>query len=209
MATRRYIADQVLFRLDASSPEVSQSVQLEDVYAAISQWVNDKFKFRHLSETLSSGESIPEGSSLATYSDVAVVSDGDTASVTLPVMPISLPRNLGVYNVSGGGYNFIPLQRGQLAMLGADFLLNTLFGQVAYEVVGKKIKFSKNIKLLGINTVDLDLMVFDMSIYNDTDALPIPSDMESSLVNDLYKMFAPIQPMPSVVSNFPQPMQNK
>lgn len=207
--TKRYLADQILFKLDASSPEVSQPVQLEDVYAAIGQWVNDKFKFRHLSETLSSGESIPENSSLATYSDIAVVSDGDTASITLPVMPISLPRNLGVYNISGGGYNFIPLQRGQLAMLGADFLLNTLFGQICYEQIGKKIKFSKNIKLLGINTVDLDLMVFDVSGYSESDQLPVPSDMESSLVNDIYKMFAPIQPMPSVVSNFPQPMQNK
>jgi len=207
--TRRYIADQVLFRLDGSSPEVSQSVQLEDVYAAIGQWVNSKFKLRHLSDTLSSGESLPEGCALATYSDVAVSTDGDVASVTLPVMPIALPRNLGVYNVSGGGYNFIPLQRGQIAMLGAEFMLNTLFGQVAYETVGKKIKFSKNIKLLGINTVDLDLMVFDMSLYNDTDALPIPSDMEFELVDTLYKMFAPVQAMPSVVSNFPQTMQSK
>lgn len=207
--TKRYLADQILFKLDASSPEVSQPVQLEDVYAAIGQWVNSRFKLRHLSETLSSGESLPEGSALATYSDIAVVSDGDTASAILPVMPISLPRNLGVYNVVGGNYTFLPIQRGQIQMLGAEFMLNVLFGQVAYEVIGKKIKFSKNIKLLGINTVDIDLMVFDVSGYSETDQLPIPSDMESDLVGDIYKMFAPIQPMPSVVSNFPQSMQNK
>ena len=152
---------------------------------------------------------MPEGSALATYSDIAVVSDGYTASAILPVMPIALPRNLGVYNVVGGNYTFLPIQRGQIQMLGAEFMLNVLFGQVAYEVIGKKIKFSKNIKLLGINTVDIDLMVFDVSGYSETDQLPIPSDMEADLVGDIYKMFAPIQPMPSVVSNFPQSMQNK
>jgi hypothetical protein len=200
--TRRYIADQVLFRLDGSSPEVSQSVQLEDVYAAIGQWVNSKFKLRHLSDTLSSGESIPEGASLATYSDVAVSTDGDVASVTLPVMPIALPRNLGVYNVSGGGYNFIPLQRGQIQILGAEFMLNTLFGQVAYETVGKKIKFSKNIKLLGINTVDLDLMVFDMSLYNDTDPLPIPAGTEDEIIEKVMAKFINITPESGIVDNY-------
>lgn len=207
--TKRYLADQILFKLDASSPEVSQPVQLEDVYAAIGQWVNSTFKTKHYSETLSSGELIPNGATLATYSGVTVSTDGDVASVVLPVMPIALPRNLGVYNVSGGGYNFIPLQRGQLAILGAEFMLNTMFAQICYEIIGKKIKFSKNIKLLGINTVDLDLMVLDMSLYGDNDQLPIPSDMEFELVDTLYKMFSPVQAMPSVVSNFPQAIQNK
>jgi hypothetical protein len=202
--TKRLLSDQLLFKLDGSFPEVSMAVQKQDVWKAIEQWINSKFKLKHFQETLPTGETIPEGASLATYTGIAVTSSGDKSVCTLPVMPISLPRNMGVYDINdGNGYSFIPLQKGQINLLGQEFLANTLLGQICYEIAGMNVTFSQDITLLKMDTVNMDLMVFDMSKYSETDILPLPSDMEQQLLDDLYKMFAPIQPEPATVSNYP------
>ena len=209
MTTKRLLADQLLIKLDGGFPDIASKVLKEDLFLAIEQWINAKFKLKHFSETLASGESIPEGVSLATYTAIPLDTVNDKSIATLPIVPISLPRNLGVYDVNdGNGYSFIPLQRGQIQILGADFMLNTLLGQVCYDVVGKQIRFSQNIKLLGIDTVDMDLMVFDMDLYSETDPLPLPKDMEAQLVDDLYKSYVPVQSQPSLVSNYPIPNNN-
>ena len=88
-------------------------------------------------------------------------------------------------------------------MLGQEFLANTLLGQICYEIAGRNVTFSQDITLLKMDTVNMDLMVFDMSKYSETDILPLPSDMEQQLLDDLYKMFAPIQAEPATVSNYP------
>lgn len=207
--TKRLISDQLLTLLDGGFPDVAASVQKQDIWVAIEQWINAKFKVRHFSETLASGETIPDNAAIATYEGVAVTSIGDKSKCTLPIMPVSLPRTLGVYQITDGkGYSFIPLQRGQIAILGADFMLNTLFGQICYEQNGLTVTFSQDIKLLGMDTVDIDLVVFDMTQYSETDILPIPSDMVNDLVNDLFKMYVPVQPQPSLVNNYPL-TQNK
>ena len=203
---KRFLADQILIKLDGGFPDVAAKTQKEDVFAAIEQWINAKFKLKHFQETLASGESIPEGASLATYTGIAVTNEGQKSVCTLPVMPISLPRNLGVYDINdGNGYSFIPLQRGQIGLLGAEFMTNTLLGQICYDVVGSKINFSQDIKVLGIDTVDMDLMVFDMSLYSETDNLPLPKDMEQQLIDDIYKSFAPVISQPAIDNNYPLP----
>jgi len=202
--TKRFLADQILIRLTGGFPDVSEPVQKEDIFAAIEQWINSKFKLKHFQETLSSGETIPEGASIATYTNIPVVSGSTCATATLPIMPISLPRNLGVFDINDGkGYSFIPVQRGQIAMLGNDFIMDTLLGQVVYEVGNKQVKFSADITAFGKNTVNMDLMVFDISLYGETDTLPLPKDMEAQLVDDLYKMFSPITPEAAVDNNYP------
>jgi hypothetical protein len=113
---------------------------------------------------------------------------------------------MGVFDINdGNGYSFIPVQRGQIAMLGAEFMLNTLLGQVVYEVAGRTIKFSHDIKLMGKDTIDMDLMVFDMSLYGETDILPLPKDMEQQLIDDIYKSFAPVVSEPAIENNYPLP----
>ena len=202
--TKRFISDQVLLRLTGGFPDVAVAVEKFDIFPAIEQWINAKFKLKHFQETLSSGETIPEGVSIATYTGIAVTSATGCSYATFPITPISLPRNLGVFDINdGANYHFIPVQRGQIAMLGADFITDTLLGQVVYEVGNNRVKFSSDITLMGKNTVNMDLMVFDMSLYGETDTLPLPKDMEAQLVDDLYKMFAPITPEPAIDNNYP------
>jgi hypothetical protein len=53
-----------------------------------------------------------------------------------------------------------------------DKLLNDLLGSVYYEVRKNEIIFSKDVTLLGVDTVNMYLVVMDISLYSNTDPLP-------------------------------------
>ncbi len=205
--TKRIIADQTLFQLQGGWPNIAGAVQKQDIFKATEQWINSRFKLQQFNTTLASGETIPDNSALATYSNVVLTSTNkNNCTATLPVMPISLPRGLGVYDISDGkGTHYIPILKGQGALLTSDFLLNTLFDQVWYEQNGMNITFSMDLTLYGITTVEMVLMVFDMTQYSESDILPLPADMQMDLINDLVKMFAPVSPELGLVNNYPIP----
>lgn len=213
MSNKRQIADAVLFRIFGGIPDAAAPVQLADVYKALEQKVNSQFALQQFQTNLPSGGTIPDNLSIATYEDVVVTSSANSTShSTLPVMPISLPRSAGVHeirpnigstgNVKLLGSPFIPLQSGQGYLLQADKLLNSLFGQVSYEVVGRKVTYSKDITLLGVSKVDMKLVVFEMGQYGETDALPIPSNYEEQLINELVAQFNPVLPDSGVVNPY-------
>jgi hypothetical protein len=207
LITKRLLSDQILIRLNSGFVDVSSPVQKEDVWLAIEQKVNSMFKMQHFSMTLPSGETIPENLSLAEYENVAITNgDGLSCSITLPVMPISLPRNMGVQAVIPNGLlPCIPLMAGQRNLLRTDQLLNDLMGEIGYELIGKKIKLTKDLTPFEITTATLQLVVLDISLYSEDDMLPIPADYEQQIIDDLIKQFSPIQPQPSIVSNYPEP----
>ena len=194
-STKYIIAEQVLMRLYGGRPDTSDAVQPEDIYKAIEQKVNSLFKLHHLDTTLPSGETIPDSAMLATYTGNTVTAmDNGKSYASLPITPISLPKNLGiflVYDPKTPDNPFIPVQRGQGALLKVDSLLNDLIGNISYEPINNKIIFSKDLTKFGVTTVTMELGVFDMSKYTDTDPLPIPANEEERIVNELLAQFAP------------------
>lgn len=210
--TKRLISDQVLFRLYGSLPDSSATVQKYDVYKALEQKINAKFKLTQFSQTLPNGQTIPDNLMIATYEDVPVTRTFNEQSVaTLPVMPISLPIGMGINEIrpvlnqipTGDrmlGSPMIPLQAGQDFLLQADKLLNGLMGQVGYTPSQSKVIFTTDLTTLNVTKVDMKLVVFDLSQYGETDPLPIPSDMEEILVSELYAQFAPVQPERGIIN---------
>lgn len=195
---KRTIADQVLFKIQGGYPDAASPVQYPDIYKALEQKINADFKTQHFAQTLASGDTIPEHAMIATYEDVVVTEsdNGLKSEATLPVTPISLPRNMGIWNVYAQEvpYNsFIPLLPGQANLLRSQVLINELMGQVGYSPKRNTIKFEKNIIHLGVSTVTMELLVLDLSAYSDTDALPIPPDYEAGIIEYLTKLFAPVQ----------------
>lgn len=203
--TKRLVSDQVLFRIYGGFPDVNAPVQKYDIWKALEQKINSLFSMQQFSLNLPSGETIPNNLALATYEDITVTrTSNERSKATLPVMPITLPRNAGINEirpvlniVSSGdrmlGQPFIPIQAGQGYLLQADSLLNDMMGQISYEPSQKTVIFSKDITTLGMTKVDMKLVVFDMSQYSETDVLPIPADMEQQIINELIQQFAPVQ----------------
>lgn len=193
MATnKRKISDQVLYIIYGGDYDGSP-VQEQDIVAALEQKINQKFRIRHF-ETMKLGETIPDGLCFATYNDIAVTSYQGRSRSALPVIPISLPRNVGVYDIRYDDTSFIPLQIGQRNLLKTDTLLNNLLNQVGYEVKGGYVYYTSDLTLIEWDTVDMDLVVSDLSTLSETDDLPIPADYEIELVAELVEMFSPVPP---------------
>jgi hypothetical protein len=190
------MAEQIQYRLAAGYPDSNVSTQRDDLYAAIGQKINAALKMEHFNVTLPSGETMPSNAMLAIYDGVAVTSTSNGRSIAyLPIQPISLPRNMGVYSISDDKEQvaFIPLLAGQRMLLKSQPLINDLLGQVGYEIRGKKVEFTKDLTLLGTTMVNMTLAVFDVDSYEETDALPINADLEEQIVVELTKEFAGVQ----------------
>jgi hypothetical protein len=161
------------------------------------------FKMEYYNATLPSGETIPDNLMTAFYESIAVASYKDKAKATLPIMPIPLPRNMGIFRITDTNDNdFIPVQLGQGALLKPDKLLNELLGNIWYEVRGNTIVFSKDITLLGLSSVNMYLVVLDISLYSDTDVLPIPPSMEEEIIEKVFAKFSQVTPETGIVDNF-------
>ena len=196
--TKYLLAEQVMYRISGGYPDVSSPVDRRDIYKAIEQLINSQYKYQFLSVQLPSGESIPDNLCIGTFAGITVTSDTlGRSKATLPIMPVSLPKDLGVYQIYQAEYPespFIPLPRGVYSLLKTDELLNDILGQCGYEVKGKTIVFTKDLPLYGISSVTMELIAMDITAYSETDYLPIPADYEATIIDQLVKMFAPIVP---------------
>lgn len=154
------------------------------------------------------GEVIPNGSVLAFYENIAVESSNGKSQATLPVKPIKMPRNMGIWAVypkytTDSNYDYdnelIPLQMGQGGLIKSQVLLNSLLGQVGYENFGDKLIFTKDIKALFPDVVlAMRLAIMDVSQYGDYDALPLLPEQEIDVINQVVKIFM-MQPTASKV----------
>lgn len=198
--SKRVIADQVLLKVQGGYVDAASPVQYPDVYKAIEQKMNADFKMQHFSQTLASGDCIPEHAMIATYDDVTVTpyADGMKSIATLPAMPISLPRNQGIFEIYDPNYPnnlFIPLLPQQEILLRSQPLINEVLGQVAYTPYRNKVVFNVNLPLINAaatSTVTMKLLIMDISTYGEGDALPIPPDYEAGLIEYLVKIFMPM-----------------
>lgn len=204
--SKKKISDSVLYKLAGGIPDSGFPIDERDIWKALEDKLNALFKLRHFDTTLPSGETIPEAAMIATYTGITVTANSnDTSYATLPITPISLPKNVGIYLVYDADYPdspFIPIQRGQKALLKTDELLSDFLGLIAYEPKNNQIVFNKDITLLGITSVTMELCVFDISQYSATADLPVPSDYEAQIEDELIKEFIWVNPESGILNNF-------
>jgi hypothetical protein len=203
--TKKYLSDQILYKIYGGTPDSGVPIDERDVWARIEQKINSWFRMQQFTVNLPSGETIPDNLAIGTYENVAVTSSGMISVSTLPVMPISLPRNMGVfliYDADNPDNTFIPIMSGQKQLLKTDTLLSDLMGQISYEVAGKTVKYSKDLTLLGVTDVTMELVVLDMSLYSETDMLPVPADAADMLITEIYKEYLPVTPESGKVEQF-------
>lgn len=194
------IAEQTFSLISGGDPKAASSISFAELKIAIGQVLNAMLKAEYFSVNLNGGEVIPNGGVLATYEDIEVFTSNGKSQAILPIKPIKLPRNMGVWAIypkytTSSNYEydkeFIPLQMGQAALIKSQPMINDLLGQVGYECVGDKLIFTKDIKSLFPDVVlSMRLAVMDISQYDDYDALPILPEMEMQVIQEVYKLFS-------------------
>lgn len=177
----------------------SATVNITRVKIVVGQIINSLLKIEHLTINERMGEKIPNGTVLGLYENIDVSTWNGKSKCTLPVKPIKLPRNMGIWAIypkyeTNGNYEldkeFIPLQMGQMGLLQSQPMINDLLGQVGYENFGSEIIFTKDIKSLFPNVVvAMRLAIMDVSQYDDYEILPLLPEQEMEVKNQAIKFF--------------------
>lgn len=194
------IAEQSIKLIEGGTRAAGSSLTFNEVKIACGQVINSLLKTEYFSVNAKVGEVIPNGTTLGLYEDIDVVSYNGKSKATLPIKPIKLPRNMGIYAIypkyeANGIYDldkeFIPLQMGQGALIKSQPLINDLMGQVGYENFSMDVIFTKDLKTLFPNIkLAMRLAIMDISMYGDYDPLPILPEQEWQVIQEVYKLYA-------------------
>lgn len=197
MTTKSKLAEQIQ-RLLEGNTIVNGRIHKNDIKLLIEQVGNQLLKADHFAINVPEGDTIPNNCMVFTYDNVAVTTYKTTKSkATLPAIPISLPRNMGVLHVSkvdAIDEAFIPIPTSMFGIIKPQALLGDLSGLIGYEIVGRDIIFTKNLPGLGVNAVYIRLVGLDLSQLGDYDLLPLSADMEAQLVTQVYNILAQVPP---------------
>jgi len=198
MANSRYVISEQIQRLyarflDKNNP--SDVIDLREVSLLVSQAINKILKLE-VAESFKAGlVDIPK-CSLIEYTATVVSDSGNSRSyIALPVIPLTLPLNMGIWSIAATNaamtpYIPIPAQD-VLVFQGAN--LSYLEGQIGYYVQGKKVFFTKDITLSAngsISSVILNILASDFSQLTDTDMLPISPEVESAVITEVLNIIS-------------------
>lgn len=195
MATTIYrLAEEIKKLLDGGDNPAASDISINEVKIAVGQVANSLLKPDYLQVNAKIGETIPNGTMLGYYGDLVVEGWKDKSRVKLPIKPLKLPRDMGVWSVFPSDQpdkEFIPLQMGQWSLLQSQPLLNNLLGQVGRETYGDYVLFTKDITVPGETvTVDMRLVIMDIALYGDWDLLPIIPEMEWQIKQEVVKLYS-------------------
>ena len=194
------LAEQCLSLIEGGDPASGSSISYNEIKIACGNVINQLLKTEYFSVNAKMGETIPNGTVLGLYENIDVVSYNGKSKATLPVKPMKLPRNMGIWAIypkydAQGIYEldkeFIPLQMGQGGLIKSQPLVNDLMGQVGYENFGMDVIFTKDLKSLFPQIkLAMRLAIMDISLYGDYEPLPILPEQEWQVINEVYKIYA-------------------
>jgi hypothetical protein len=190
-----------------SGGELPNAIQpsLPQVKLLLGQAINQLLKVGYFEVNMADGERIPNGLVLGMYENISVESYNGKSRAELPIKPMHLPRNMGIFGVyprwtPNGNYEFdkefIPLQMGQGGLLKSQRLISDLMGQIGYENFGQHLIFTKDLLAISQDVkLAMRLVIMDISQYGDYDVLPLPPEYEIQAINMVVEMFKQ-QPIP-------------
>lgn len=165
-----------------------------EIKLSICQVCNQLLKLEYFNTTLPLGEMIPNGAAIGTYENQLVTKWSNTSKISLPVLPLRLPRNLGIYQIfSQSDYfaEFIPLQLGEASLIRSQGIVSNLSGYVGYESAGLDVIFTRDLTIPNTEVfLTVRLVILDFSQYGDYDPLPLPPEMEWQIKQEVLKLYS-------------------
>jgi hypothetical protein len=197
MATKSTISEQcqrIYARfLDKDNP--SDVIDIREVMLLVSQAINKILKLE-VAESFKAGlVDIPKCSLIQYTASVTADATNNRSFITLPVIPLTLPLDMGIWSISASNAAmtpYIPIpSQDVLVFQGAN--LSYLEGQIGYYVQGKKVFFTKDITLAGngsISSVIINILASDFSQFADNDMLPISPEVESAVITEVLNIIS-------------------
>lgn len=212
------LSEEILRMLSGGEIQAAKNISINEIKISIGQVANSVLKSDYLKINLKTGETIPNGTMVALYENISVVQSNGVSKATLPIKPVQLKRNIGIYGIypkfaTNDHYDtskeFIPLQMGQSGLLGSQPLLNDLLGQIGYENFGNEIIFTKDLLTLYPNIkLAMRLVIMDISQYGDYDILPILPEQEWQIKQEVLKIYSNVGTPDKLVDSTTKSQQN-
>lgn len=179
IVTKQRLADECLRIINGGNAGTNTKVWIEEVMISVAQVCNSLLKVDYMQTNLPMAELIPNGAVLGLYENILVTSISGRAVCTLPIKPMKLPRNIGVFSIFDEECEYIPLQMGQANLLETQSLLSDLL-TAGYEVFGDRVVFRSDITLGNDSPkyVSARLLIMDFNQYTEYEPLPILPEME-------------------------------
>jgi hypothetical protein len=187
------MAEEIKNMLDGGFSPVAATISFNEIKIAIGQVANSLLKTEYFNVNAQLGETIPNGTMIGLYENIPVTKWNNKAVATLPIKPIKLRRNMGIFSVfltDNPDVQFIPLQMGEAYLMRGQRLLNDLSGQTGYENFGDQIVFQKDITDYPNEvTVSMRLAIMDINEYGDFEPLPILPEMEWEIKQQVFAFY--------------------
>jgi hypothetical protein len=190
--TKKILAEQIqrLYARFIDKENPSDIIDTREIILLVGQSLNKVLKLQ-VAESFKAGMiDVPKCNLIEYTAAVTADSGNNRAYITLPVIPLTLPMDMGIWSIAAatGAMNpYIPIPaQDVLVFQGAN--LSYLEGKVGYYVQGKRVYFTKNITLTANGTVTsvvVNLLTMDLSQFGDNDLLPISPEVESTIIADV------------------------
>lgn len=166
-------------------------VYKDEITLLVEQALNESLKEAVPEQNVYGGVELPAAGLLTFTGSSLLTLSADGLEVTLPVVPITLPHDMGifrVYHADTPTTPYIPITK-EASMVFGGSDASYLEGQVGYFRKGfDKIRFTTNVKVLGSNPVVdetdivVEMFIVDFSQFAATAVLPISADMERVVI---------------------------
>ncbi len=188
--TKNKLAEQVLRLLNSGNPTQDNDTDIREIILAIEQ-ERDRLVRLRLFESLQLGEGTVPGDVISSFDNVLIQKDHDRDMLfsELPGNPMSLPNDYGVWQVSyqkNQRDTFIRMPNGAMGLYG-DLPSAHLGGRDGFFVEGDKIFYNDNVTCCG-DKILLKMVLSSGNISND-DSFPIPSDLETEVVRNVFQLY--------------------
>ena len=190
--TKKILAEQIqrLYARFIDKENPSDIIDTREIILLVGQSLNKVLKLQ-VAESFKAGMvDVPKCNLIEYTAAVTADSGNNRAYITLPVIPLTLPMDMGIWSIAAatGAMNpYIPIPaQDVLVFQGAN--LSYLEGKIGYYVQGKRVYFTKNITLTANGTVTsvvVNLLTMDLSQFGDNDLLPISPEVESTIIADV------------------------
>lgn len=188
MTTVKKISEQAqrIYARGLHSDDVSPTIDLREIYLLVEQAVNQVLKIQSYEPAGIKGLNIPK-CSIATYENIAVTDTASYSYAAIPVVPIHLPMDMGVWEVCPQDdilNPFIPLVGAEAAvMYGTN--ASYLEQQDGYRVEGMKVIFKS---VIADSEVIMKLLVNDVATLGTAAVLPLTADQELTVLQMVLEM---------------------
>jgi hypothetical protein len=190
--TKKILAEQIqrLYARFIDKENPSDIIDTREIILLVGQSLNKVLKLQ-VAESFKAGMiDVPKCNLIEYTASVTADTGNSRAYITLPVIPLTLPMDMGIWSISAatGAMNpYIPIPaQDVLVFQGAN--LSYLEGKIGYYVQGKRVYFTKNITLTANGTVTsvvVNLLTMDLSQFGDNDLLSISPEVESTIIADV------------------------